>query len=159
MKLRQNRHGGFTLIELMIVVAVVAILSAIAFPSYQSFVLKGRRAEARTALLELMQQQERFMTQRGTYQDFSTTAAGVTTPASAATTFKTFTGDNGTAPAYRLSADACPNPSGGLFGVRDCIRGIATPTRADPLVDALTMTTTGVKDCTGTTTDKKLCWP
>jgi len=43
-----RRLGGFTLIEVMIVVAIVAILSAIAFPSYQESVRKSKRADART---------------------------------------------------------------------------------------------------------------
>ncbi|RZM02652.1 MAG: type IV pilin protein, partial [Variovorax sp.] len=66
----RRRQAGFTLIELMIVVAIVGILATIAYPSYRESVLKGRRAEARTALLELMQQQERYMTQRGAYLNF-----------------------------------------------------------------------------------------
>lgn len=41
-----RKQQGFTLIELMIVVAVIAILSAIAFPSYTDYVMRGRRAEA-----------------------------------------------------------------------------------------------------------------
>ncbi len=58
---------GFTLIELMIVVVVVAILSAIAYPSYQEYVRKGHRAEARAGLLEAAQWLERAATAQGTY--------------------------------------------------------------------------------------------
>ena len=58
---------GFTLIELMVVLVVAAILSAVAFPSYQSQVAKGRRADGKQALVELAQRLERFYTERGTY--------------------------------------------------------------------------------------------
>jgi len=61
------RSRGFTLIELMIAVAVVGLLSALAYPSYQQQVAKGRRADAKQALLELAQKMERFYTERGTY--------------------------------------------------------------------------------------------
>lgn len=64
---------GFTLIELMIVVAVVAILAAIAFPSYQEHVRKSRRAQAKADLVELTQQLERHHTVQNTY-------AGLTLP-------------------------------------------------------------------------------
>ena len=53
-------NSGFTLVEVMIVVAIVGILASIAYPSYQESVRKGRRAQARTALSELVQQQERY---------------------------------------------------------------------------------------------------
>ncbi|HET9108841.1 MAG TPA: prepilin-type N-terminal cleavage/methylation domain-containing protein, partial [Steroidobacteraceae bacterium] len=48
-----GRADGFTLIELMIAVVVVAILMAIAVPSYESYVEKSRRTDAKTALLDL----------------------------------------------------------------------------------------------------------
>ena len=61
------KSQGFTLIELMIVVAVVAILSAIAYPSYQEYVRRGHRAEARAGLLQAAQWMERAATAQGTY--------------------------------------------------------------------------------------------
>ena len=60
-------HRGFTLIELMIVVAIVGVLAAIAYPSYQEFIARARRADAKTVLLENAQFLERFYTQNGTY--------------------------------------------------------------------------------------------
>lgn len=58
---------GFTLIELMIVVAVVAILSAIAYPSYAEYVRRGNRADARAGLLQAQQWLERAATAAGVY--------------------------------------------------------------------------------------------
>lgn len=63
--------SGFTLIELMIVVAVIAILSAIAYPSYAEHVRKSRRAQVKADLVEYAQLAERFHTVRNTYVGFS----------------------------------------------------------------------------------------
>ena len=54
------RASGFTLIELMIAVAIVAVLAAVALPSYTSYIAKARRAEARTHLVEAAQFMQRF---------------------------------------------------------------------------------------------------
>lgn len=69
----RGRHGGFTLIELMIVVAVVAILAAIAVPAYNDQVRKGRRGQAQVDLVELTQLAERFHTVNNTYVGFPAT--------------------------------------------------------------------------------------
>ena len=65
---------GFTLIELMVVVAVVAILAAIAYPSYQDSVRKSKRAQAKADMIEIAQRYERYHTVNNTYVDFWETA-------------------------------------------------------------------------------------
>lgn len=59
--------AGFTLIEAMIVVAVIGILTAIAMPMYQDSMRKSRRADAMHDLMELASRQERFYAQNGVY--------------------------------------------------------------------------------------------
>lgn len=62
-----NRKKGFTLLELMIVVAIVAVLAALAYPSYNRYVERTRRAEGRELLMRVSAAQERFYTNRNQY--------------------------------------------------------------------------------------------
>ncbi len=61
---------GFTLIELMVVVAIVAILAAVAYPSYEDSIRKSRRGQVQADLVELATQAERFHTVNNTYAGF-----------------------------------------------------------------------------------------
>jgi type IV pilus assembly protein PilE len=61
------KSSGFTLIEAMIVVAILAIVAAIAYPSYQEHVRKARRTDAQASLFELAQFMERYYTTNGRY--------------------------------------------------------------------------------------------
>ena len=60
---------GFTLIELMVVLVIVGILSAVAVPTYRQYVIRAQRTEAKTALLRLAANQERHYLQNNTYTD------------------------------------------------------------------------------------------
>lgn len=63
----RSTQSGFTLIEVMIVVAVISILTAIALPSYSEYIRRGHRAEARAGLMQAAQWLERAATATGTY--------------------------------------------------------------------------------------------
>lgn len=73
--IQSKNASGFTLIEVMIVVAIIGILAAIAYPSYQEHVVKSRRATAQGCLVELSQFMERFYTTNMRYDQTSGGAA------------------------------------------------------------------------------------
>jgi type IV pilus assembly protein PilE len=103
---------GFTLIEVMIVVAIVAILAAIALPSYTEYIRRGHRADARAGLLQAQQWLERAATATGVYP---TTLPGSLTWSGDATKRYdiAFAGGN-TAAAYTLTATPRnPGPQAG----------------------------------------------
>ena len=64
---KQPSQAGFTLIEILVAVAIVGILAAIAIPSYQQNILKSQRVDAMNALLNLAAQEERYYTTNNTY--------------------------------------------------------------------------------------------
>ena len=64
---RIKKSDGFTLIELMIAVAIVGIIAAVAFPSYQEYVKRANRVQARNTLIQAAQWMERVATATGSY--------------------------------------------------------------------------------------------
>ena len=76
--MKMNRKSGFTLIELMITVAIIGILAAIAYPNYVNYVLKANRAAAQSFLLNVAQrQQQYFLDSRAYAPDLTTLGVAV----------------------------------------------------------------------------------
>ena len=71
---------GITLLELMIVVVIIGILTAIAYPNYREYVTRAKRTEAKAALLQIATQQERFYLQNNSYTQDLLVLGFATTP-------------------------------------------------------------------------------
>lgn len=136
--------AGFTLIELMIVVAIIAILAAISLPSYNAHILRGKRAEGRNAVIDLAAREERYFSDNNRYTD-ALANLKYTDPASC-----TMGGVQTETCKYTMSA-AISGANDGEFLIT------ATPLFDDPECDDLTITHTGDKDQTGTG-DERDCW-
>ncbi len=88
------RAQGFTLAELMVVVVIVAILAAVAVPTYQNQVTKARRSDAKTALLDAAQRQEQFILDQNTYATDMTLLGYGASPATSEEGYYTISASN-----------------------------------------------------------------
>jgi len=138
----RRRMAGVTLLELMAVVTVIGILGMIALPSYRQYVMRAQRTEAKTALLQLQTNQERFYLANHTYGGTANLAA---------LGFPTGKTENGTYALTIAGADA------------NTYTATATPVsgaRIDMTLDAacasLSVTAQGVKTATGSS--PTTCW-
>ncbi len=143
---RSGRVGGFTLIEVMIVVVVVGILIAIALPSYESSLQKGRRADAKSALLRVASRQEQYMLDRGTYVDDMVELGFAADP---------MVSEEGH---YQVVATDC---NGGTGDLDRCYLLTATPRVGSPQVKdarctSFVLNSNGAKTATGSDPDS--CW-
>jgi type IV pilus assembly protein PilE len=151
MRLGNNKpRGGFTLIQIVVALAVIAILAATAMPSYTEAMRKGKRTEGRAALYALLLQQERFFSQRNTYITFS-----IGSTSEDEKQFKWFSGNNPATSAYETKAEACTNDT-----IENCVRLIAKPGTAnvdarfeDPVCGELSLSSNGEKSA-----NSPECW-
>jgi type IV pilus assembly protein PilE len=154
-------RGGFTLVELLIVLAIMGILAAIALPSYGGYIVRTRRTEGQVALIEAMQREERYYSGHHTYIAFSASADD---PAAAG--FPWWSGENAATSSYELDGYACPGRT-----LTDCIEIRARPgtTRVDtrfrdPDCGALTLDSLGNHGAQGMPDGRSggatgRCWP
>jgi type IV pilus assembly protein PilE len=148
---RDPAIAGFTLVELMIVVAIVGILGALAYPTYAGYVVRTRRTEGLAALIDAMQRQERYHVQHNTYVAFSADEPGTDG-------FRWWSGANAAVSAYELDAHACSGRD-----IAECVEIRARPGTArvdarfrDPDCGTLTLDSIGRQGAQGT---GARCWP
>ncbi|WXL25100.1 type IV pilin protein [Ectopseudomonas mendocina] len=147
-----RRQQGFTLIELMIVIVIIGIVAAIAYPNYQQFLLKSGRSDGHSKLTQVMQAQERYYSQNQTYTtNLGAAPNGLAFPGIAANA--SVPSDEGR---YNITAQAC---AAGIPLAR-CVALTATaagPQTADAECGNLTLNSQGVKGRSGTAA-LTACW-
>lgn len=142
------RHDrGFTLIELMITVAIVAIVSGIAYPSYQAYVKRANRADARAQILDTAQKQERYYSSNNTY-------LAISAPTTAAPTgWQNWAGGSGmTSRKYNLSVTL------GGGGTSYTITAAPANGYTDTECGTYTLTSANVRNNTGNSKTSAECW-
>jgi len=83
-----RKRGGFTLIELMITVAVIAILAAIALPSYTQYVIRSKRSAAQAQMMDIANRQQQFLIANRSYANKAAlTASGYALPSEVASNY------------------------------------------------------------------------
>lgn len=151
--MKHLHERAFSMIELLVVLVILAVLAAQAMPSFKQHVVRARRSEAQAAMLQLMQQEERFYTQANTYIAFS---SSTTEPE--ARQFKWWSSNGAPTSAYEIEGKACDGEP-----ISQCVQLIATPGTA--MVDSafrdddcrqLKLTSSGLRLATGPSTR---CWP
>lgn len=143
-----KKARGFTLIELMIVVAIIGILAAIAYPSYQDSVRKSRRGDCAGALAGLANAMERHFTMNNRYTGAAVGGANTGAPA----IYSAQCPVDGDTATYDLTISTATATTYTLLATR-------TGAQASDTCGNLTLTNTGVKGITGATGKTwQECW-
>jgi len=146
--MKTNKNAlGFTLIELMITVAIVTILASVAYPNYMDHVRKVRRVDAKSSLLSLANQMERYYTLNNTYLGAAGTTA-VHANTGAPRIYPSQTPVDGSTKYYNLSITAAADSSYTIQAAP-----ITSTSQASDSCGTLSLTNTGVR--TPTTGN---CW-
>lgn len=123
-----RKRNGFTLIELMITVAVIAILASIAYPSYQQYIVRSKRSAAQAQMMDIANRQQQFLLANRNYATKDAlTASGYTLPPEVAANYGyTITLPEGDVPSFLLTF----RPTGSQAGDGDLTldnQGVKTP--------------------------------
>lgn len=110
----QSNQSGFTLVELMIVVAIIGILTSIAVPSYTDYIKRGRAAEATSTLADLRVKMEQYFQDNRTYVGADLLVPGPCTPSVGSVQYFTYACANVTVNTYTISA--APAAGQGMTG-------------------------------------------
>lgn len=141
---------GFTLIEVMIVVAIIGILGAIAYPSYIEYVRRGKRVEAQGKLQQAAQWMQRYYSTNDRYTKTADTTDSETEQEDHLPSGLRKSPDNGTA-AYNITVSARDNPPSYT------LTATATGSMAQDKCGNLTLNSQGVKGKSGTASLTS-CW-
>ena len=99
----KTRRGGFTLIELMITVAVIGILAAVAYPSYQSYLVKSNRRAAQAFMMDVSNKQKQFLIDSRSYAA-TVAALGMSAPPEVDNHYVVTIGTAASPPAFTVTA-------------------------------------------------------
>lgn len=142
----RSAHAGFSLVEIAVVLVIVGLLATLSLPSYRESVRAANRAEAKSELLRVAIEQERYFSRFTSYLNDASPLTLPATPGRAKVT---------TSGAYSLAVTACP---GGTLAT--CFVATATPlgTQALDACTSLTLNSLGVRAATGTLANLGECW-
>jgi type IV pilus assembly protein PilE len=152
------RQRGFTLVEVLIVLAILAILGALAYPNYAGSIVRTRRVEGQAALIDIMQREELYRARHHTYAAFSREEE-----APPELGIRPWSGQSAAASSYEIDGGACAGEA-----IADCIELRARPGTErvdarfrDPACGVLTLDSRGRQGAEGAVANGAAirCWP
>ena len=140
-----KRQRAFTLVELLVVLVIIGILLSIVVPSYNEYMRKAARAQAKGLMLDMAQMEERYFTNNATYLVIAAP------PAAVPTGWQNYSGPNSASRKYDVTVAA-----GGTGSISTSFLITATPANgfSDPTCGTLTLASDGAKTASGS----GACW-